>query len=183
MRRKRACIGFSGLLSLLAIASTAFACTAFLGSFTVTGNAGGSVTVNGTDTPNTFTMTQTVNNGIAKATKTGGSFSISTGTATNGSKLPKNTYGIRYYNSSSLLPGYMGTGTSRQWVTDCMSAPFGTKIGDTQVNSAGQVTGQTSFSFNNTLPLNTNPAGVRESAVCITDSSALYGNQAPITIV
>lgn len=211
---------------LVLLGSTAYACTAYLGTFTVKGDAPQSqeVTATGLDVSdhtyainenNTWSMDQTVSGTFAKASAINGSVRISTGVAPNGSKLwrtnPRGAlvvYDINYYNSDATVhqhgptpfgtfhvggPGYT---THDNWHADCMS-PFYNEINEAQgfVHTPGTVAiGQVTVDENGVaegsaaqrtfaLPASNPDSGTQESAVCISDKQAYWGNQAPVTIV
>ncbi len=107
----------------------------------------------------------------------------------------KRQYDIRFFNSSYGLLGKQGYSTHTQWSQDCMNGGIlgATRLGGVEVDSSGNlsrvVDGGTYDSttkkatFN--LPtgvLNTDSGG-KESAACISDTNAYYGNQAPLTII
>ena len=179
--RKVLLVPFGAVAVFLTLTAAAYACTAFNGSFTVVGGGtggSGSVTANGTDAQGVPGMTQTVSGATgALKGKTGSTVTVSTGTATNGTKLPANTYSINYYNSGPLGPGYEDHAT---WTTDCMTGGPGVALGTVTVGTAGTIT-STSTTF--TLPLSSADTGTEESAVCISDATGAYGNQAPIQII
>lgn len=197
-KKKLLCVPFAAVGVCLLAGATAWACTTFKGSFHVTGNRAdsGTVVVAG----KTGGMNQCVDNGVARADRGAngsaneGFITIAVGTSAVGtcasSTLPNNTYTIRYYNSVPLVPGYSGTGTARTWKTDCMSSLFGKPMNSanngsgtsTTTVSGGVITGPTQFWFNSATALNAS-SQPNESAVCITDSNANYGNQAPLTTV
>lgn len=176
-RKRLILIPFVALAAVLAFAATAFACTIWEGTFTVAGNSSTtSVTATGTGM-----MTQTVSAGIAKASATNGSITVSTGIG-GGGQLPANTtYEIRFYNS--VYPTAPGYTDHTHWKTDCMAGSSGTQLGsDVTVGSNGTITGQpvTRSLPTGTLTADQAPA---ESAVCISDSTGSYGNEAPLTIL
>lgn len=192
MRRKRLIlIPFAALAAATALAATAFACTVFRGTFTISGNDPTSGSVTATGSGGNLFMTQSVSAGIAKATRNGGSVTVSTG-ASGTNKLPASTgtqtYKIRFYNSTAGAPGY---NTHTTWKTDCMVGSSGTQIGTVKVDSTGKISsgsGMPSTGQPETFPLlpttgltpDVSPA---ESAVCISDDSASNGNEAPLTIL
>jgi hypothetical protein len=169
-----------GLLSALAasavLATTVFACTNFVGQFTVTGSGGGAVTATGNDTCRsyappqhcTFKMSQTLS-GSTTALHGTGSITIgwtSTPTGITGT-YDVNVVGGDAYNNNAT-----------PWQIDCMDGSSGiTKLGSTVLSSSGLSV--TNFS----LPSGSvaNAAG-QESAVCISDSAANFGNEAPIAL-
>jgi|GEM_PF-5062634 len=175
-KRKILFVPFGAVAMLLAMTALAFACTVWKGTFTVKGNASsGSVTASALRT----SMVQTVSAGSAKAKATGGTVTISTGAAGCCSKLPARSYTIRFLNG----PGYT---SHTQWANDCMvgsPAPAGgtlNNIGTVSVDANGQIVGQPKTL---SLPRSKVNAAGQESALCISSSDGLYGNQAPISIV
>jgi len=167
---------------ILAVAATAWACTTFNGTFSVTGNAtgGGTVTCTGLG-PN---MAQACDTGIAKATGSGGSITVSVGKTSIGgvvnNQLPPATYGIYYYNSPAGNPANSGFAGHTLYNTDCMYGNNGAvTVGSITVSAAG--TGGGTFP----LPASTADAlsPVLESSVCVSNASNFYGNEAPLTIV
>lgn len=177
MKHKRALLTTFAVAALtVSLAATAFACTVFRGTLTLKGNASsGSVTTTGLASG----MSQSVSSGIAKAKKTGGTVTLSTGKDKYGRALPARTgYRVRYYNSTATAPGYS---THYKWSTDCMVGGPGIQIGLADVGSDGKIVGQPkAYSLGNSANVDT---GGKESAVCISDSGAAFGNMAPVTIV
>lgn len=174
MKRKLFFLPAGAIAVTMLLASEAFACTLFRGTFTIQGNASsGRVTSTGTGTG----MTQTVNGTVAKATASGGSVKLWTDKDAYGRGLPANTYYVRYYNSSATRPGYTD---HYHWWTDCMYGSSGVTLGTVQVNARGKIDKQPA-----TFPLPTSRPDVapQESAVCISDNGGAFGNQAPLTMV
>lgn len=198
-KRKRFILAPASAVALvLAVAAAAYACTVWRGTMTLRGNdpSSGEVTVTGLRVG----MTQTVTSGIAKATKNSGWFLVSTGSAASNNKLPSkdasgNTkkYYIKFYNSTASSPGYS---THANWYTDCMAGGPGVLLGSVTLNDSGQIASVQYVGSTTTLPMvpgvpvkfdlasglkaDTAPA---ESAVCISDPGAAYGNQAPLTLL
>jgi len=175
-RKKPVLIAFAVAALTVSLAATAFACTVFRGTFTLKGNASAtSVTATGLASG----MSQMVSSGIAKAKKTGGTVTLSTGKDQYGRALPARTgYRVRYYNSTATAPGYS---THTTWKTDCMVGGPGIQIGLADVGSDGKIVGQPkTYSIGNSANLD---SGGKESAVCISDSGAAFGNMAPVAIV
>ncbi len=170
MKSKRAVLTSFGVLAVSAVfAASAFACTIFRGTFTVLGNGSPtSVTSTGLRT----SMAQRLTPGIAKATASAGTVTISTGKDSYGVALPAGGYQVNYYNGS----GYTN---HTNWTSDCMTGDSGRKIGSVSVGADGTLGGVHSFSLG-TSTKNTAPA---ESEVCISNSFGTYGNQAPLTII
>ena len=174
MKRKLICMTFGVTAASMLLASEAFACTLFRGTFTIQGNASsGRVVSTGTGTG----MTQTVNGGVAKATASGGSIKIWTDRDAYGRGLPANTYYVRYYNSTTTRPGYSD---HTHWSTDCMYGSSGVTLGTVQVNARGKLDKQPAAFA---LPSSRADVAPQESAVCISDNGGAFGNQAPLTIV
>lgn len=176
MRRKKVLITAFGTMGLTAIlAASAFACTVFRGTLTLQGNRSATtVKTTGLATG----MSQTVSNGVAKASKSGGSIKLWAGKDQYGRALPAKTYLVRYYNSTSSAPGYS---THYRWQTDCMTGGPGRQIGTATVNSTGAFNGGAlTFSLGNSARTD---SGGQESAVCVSDSGAAFGNMAPVAIV
>ena len=177
MRKKAISLTTLAVLALaVSLTATAYACTVFRGTFTLKGNAS---TTSVTATGLASGMSQSVSSGIAKAKKTGGTVTLSTGKDQYGRALPARTgYRVRYYNSTATAPGYS---THTTWKTDCMVGGPGIQIGLADVGSDGKIVGQPkTYSLGNSANLD---SGGKESAVCISDSGAAFGNMAPVTIV
>ena len=182
MKRKLLCVPAGVIAVTMLLASEAFACTLFRGTFTIQGNASsGKVVATGTGTG----MTQTVSGGMARATASGGSIKIWTDKDAYGRGLPRNTYYVRYYNGTTCPPTSTRTSCPgytdhTHWSTDCMYGGRGVTLGTVQVNGRGRIDKQpAAFS----LPTSTADVGPQESAVCISDNGGAFGNQAPLTIV
>jgi len=176
-RKKKAVLtGLAVGALAVSLAATAYACTVFRGTFTLKGNAS---TTSVTATGLASGMSQMVSSGIAKAKKTGGTVTLSTGKDQYGRALPARTgYRVRYYNSTATAPGYS---THTTWKTDCMVGGPGIQIGLADVGSDGKIVGQPkTYSLGNSANLD---SGGMESAVCISDSGAAFGNMAPVTII
>jgi hypothetical protein len=171
MKPKKAVLMTFGVLAIsAAFAATAFACTIFRGTFTVLGNGSStSVTATGLRTG----MIENVTPGIAKATATGGSIKVSTGRDKYGVGLPAGSYSINYYNGAAYSD-------HTHWQTDCMSGDAGVKLGSGSVGSTGALSGQP-LTFS--LPASVKNTAPQESGVCVSNSAATYGNQAPLTIM
>lgn len=220
-------VPFGVVAGLLVVASVAYACTAWIGQFKVTGNgthvptASDTVTVDGKGTRTSFVMDQCVDSSVAKSTHTSGSITIWTGESPQVSgcnndpdaadrRLPecgsggspatctgsnKRTYEVRYYNSQYGTlgngPGYDDHDT---YNVDCMSTLLNgsVQLGSMTVDSNGNIDSATGGTYNSTaktanfsLPSGsqTHDQSPAESAVCVSDAAAYYGNQAPLTIV
>jgi len=180
---------FGAVAIALVLTSAAYACTVFKGTMTISGNAGGSVTATGlrTGMVSSYTPAKTF------ATSTSGSVRVSTGTDGCCNRLPDKTstgalrnYQINFFNGE-------GFDTHNHWYNDCMTGDSGVTKANVRLNSAGQiaqklVSGTTYTAVSQPLSVSlgsglTKNVGTQESAVCISDESGLYGNQAPITIV
>jgi hypothetical protein len=171
MKRKRILlIPFAAMAVTAIFAAGAFACTIFRGTLSMQGNAS-SATVK--TTGNGTGMVQTVSSSIAKASKTGGSIKLWAGADAYGRKLPAKGYQVRYYNGK-------GYSDHTHWVTDCMAGGPGVTLGSATVTTQGKFSGQP-IGFN--LPASTANTSPQESAVCVSDSFADYGNMAPLTIL
>src|SRR5205085_9385667 len=116
----------------------------------------------------------------------------STGTDGCCNKLPNKdstgalrTYVVNFFNGE-------GYDTHGHWYTDCMAGDNGITEATVRLNGKGQIAQQLvggsyqavaqplQLSLGSGLTPN---VGTQESAVCISDTGASYGNQAPITIV
>lgn len=197
--------------SALLVSGPAGAGGAFLGSFEVSGDLGGTVTAIGTDyyeksDPSSITvgMSQDIV-GRTEATSgiTGGSdgpgwIELATGATPDGVKLPASSedhpfeagqigqYNIYFLNG----PGYA---TRDQWTLDC--APTGgtpTSIGAYWRFHEHIKLGEVNVGDDGKIP--NQPVGFHlptgslrdfagESAVCISDRRGWFGNQAPITMI
>lgn len=164
------------IAALLSVAATAWACTLFYGTMTVAGNLGGVVQTTGLRGG----MLQTVSPTVTRASANLGSFVLSTGAQGN-NKLPAMDYLVRFYNGA-------GYSTHTQWAVDCMAGGPGVTLGKVTVGTDGLITKQNGaasapavlFNLPGSLTPNVAPA---ESAVCISNANATFGNMAPLTIV
>lgn len=208
-RRKFLLVPFGGVALLLALVATAYACTVFRGTLSLKGNRAdsGTVTATGLRTG----MAQTVSSEIARSDKTG-TVQVWTG-ADGSNKLPHKksdgtlyTYYLKYYNKAFgvdvnrdgvIDPGYSD---HTHWMVDCMAGGPGEMMSKVNLNSSGAINSLTPGSSGATLSGNvvtlnltrnysgatlTSTADVAptESAICISDPGAAYGNEAPLTIV
>ena len=190
MRRSRNILlmPFGAVAAALVVTSAAYACTVFRGTLTVTGNLGGTVTSTGLRTG----MVESVSPSKTYGSSSGGWIRVSTGTegccnrlpATDSSGAPRN-YQINFFNG-------VGYDSHGHWFLDCMTGDNGVTLADVRLNAAGQIaqmyTGAGYASVAQPVQVNlgnglTPNVGTQESSVCISDSSGLYGNEAPITIV
>lgn len=183
-------VPFTIIAGLMILASTAYACTVWAGKFLVSGEYPGGATVTATGTPTgcsggkpTGGMTQNVDSNVARTKRSPavGTVTVETQPGTGCNKLPAGAYDINWYSGK----GYSNHTT---WSRDCMSPLMGTgvKVGAIQVNSAGNsvdpVTGANSSSkFTITSPFAN--IGGEEGAVCVSDATGTYGNQAPMTVM
>lgn len=171
---------------VLAMASTAFACTTYKGYMTVTGSDGSFVTSYGGNSGMTQSLDKGVGPNITRGTET---FTVKVG-AFNGHRLSEtlNPYRITFWNGSAAAydnPIVDFSTTKQHWKNDCMSSTQDEKlglvkpIGNHTVSSDGSET-----TSNHTLPSDARlTASGAQAAVCISNSTASQGNQAPIIIV
>lgn len=198
-------VPFGAVAFALSIAATAYACTAFNGTFTVT-MGGNSVTATGTDPQSVPAMTQTLSASRISSATTGANFTIATA-ATGGAgstQLAPGTYNVDYYRGATVADGPVEAYEDDQWVVDCMSStvsaaitpPAGSpgnggfhRLGSTTIGTTGAVTGATSFSTTGI----TSQLGVGQAAICISNASTItyngvtgtegfWGNEVPVTI-
>jgi hypothetical protein len=179
---------FGAVAMTLLLTSAAYACTVFRGTLTLTGSSGGSVTATGLRTGMVNSITSTK----ASAAANSGWVRVSTGTDGCCNRLPDKdssgavrNYQINFFNGE-------GFDTHTHWYNDCMTGDAGVTKANVRLNAQGQiaqlqvngvytnVVQPVQVSLGNGLTRNT---GTQESAVCISDSTSLYGNQAPITIL
>lgn len=193
MKKKFVLVPTAAIAVLLAFATVAWACTSWKGTFDVKGNRSDSGTVQSKGGNCLLGgMCQTVTSPVAKADSSNGSFTIATGAYSCGvlctSKLPAGTYDVNFYNSQGAAGGYA---SHSNWETDCMSpvpsppTGFTTWAAAVTVNSSGVASPKSpytslTYTLPNSLSADSSP---QESAVCISDSNANYGNQAPLTII
>jgi len=179
---------FGAVAIALVLTSAAYACTVFKGTMTISGNAGGSVTATGlrTGMVSNYTPAKTF------ASTSSGSVNVSTGIDGCCNRLPDKdaagaprNYQINFFNGE-------GFDTHTHWYNDCMTGDSGVTKANVRLNSSGQIAQKLVSGAYTAVsqPLKVNlgsglvkNVGTQESAVCISDSSGLYGNQAPITIV
>ncbi len=187
-QKKFLLLPFGAVAFALVLTSAAYACTVFKGTLTITGNRGGSVSATGLRSGmiNNITPAKTF------ASASSGSVKVSTGTDGCCNRLPDKdsngaprNYQINFFNGE-------GFDTHGHWYNDCMAGDSGVTKANVRLNSAGQIAekliGGTYTSVAQPLQVSlgsglTPNVGTQESAVCISDTSGLYGNQAPITIV
>jgi len=179
---------FGAVAAVLVLTSAAYACTVFRGTLTLTGNLGGSVTATGLRTG----MVSRISSTKASASANDGWVRVSVGTDGCCNRLPDKdstgalrNYQINFFNGE-------GFDTHGHWYSDCMTGDSGVTRANVRLNSSGQIAQQLigSSYVNVAQPIQvslgnglTRNVGTQESAVCISDDSALYGNQAPITII
>lgn len=178
---------------MVVVATTVFACTNFVGAFTVTGISG-SQTATGNDTCTDYTMTSTCTFNMAQTLSgteattshtTSGQFSISWTVSTGGGGNPDiasaiaGTYEVRFVDGDA----YDNQGS---WKIDCMAGSSGQTLtgtnGSTTLSGVtGTLSGSTSFKIPSGQVANSTSPD-QESAVCISDSAANFGNEAPIEL-
>lgn len=179
---------FGAVAIALVLTSAAYACTVFKGTLTIAGDRGGSVTATGLRTG----MVNSVTPAKTFASATNGLVRVSTGTDGCCNRLPDKdstgtlrTYQVNFFNGE-------GFDTHGHWYTDCMAGDAGVTKANVRLNASGQIAqlqvgtnwANVQQPINVTLGSGLTPnVGSQESAVCISDTSGLYGNQAPITIV
>lgn len=175
------------------VATTVFACTAFVGTFTLNGATGSQVST-GNDTCTNWTMTSTCTfnmsqtlSGTEAATShtTSGQFTIAWSIpAANGEAAALvGTYEVNFVGGDA----YDNRGS---WKLDCMHGSSGSgqvHLGNTTVAQDtvspfnGKITGTTTWNVPSSQVANSTSPD-QESAVCISDGSANFGNQAPIEL-
>ncbi|MGI8685511.1 MAG: hypothetical protein ACR2MO_10565 [Acidimicrobiales bacterium] len=169
---------FAAIAGFMVVASVAYACTTFKGTFTVTPggtNSSGSVTATGNCSGMGYSSGGAPSGGVgaatAKASTGTGTVSIAT-SAGGGCQLTAGTYDINYLNGPAFR-----NHTNR--VLDCMSGLGGTSVnlGQVSVNSSGVASG----TFN--LPLSVGDVSPLESAVCISDTVAIEAHMVPVFII
>jgi hypothetical protein len=186
--RKILLMPFGAVAAALVLTSAAYACTVFRGTFTVTGDRGGTVTSTGLRTG----MVESVTASKAFASASGGWVRVSTGTDGCCNRLPDKdstgalrNYQVNFFNGE-------GYDTHGHWFTDCMAGDAGVTLAQVRLNTQGQIAQMLVSGAYRAVaqPVQlglgsglTRNVGAQESAVCISDSSGLYGNQAPVTIV
>lgn len=179
---------FGAVALVLALASTAYACTVFRGTLTLTGDKGGSVTATGLRTG----MVNRVTASKAMVSASGGWVNVSTGTDGCCNRLPQKTpagvirtYYLIFFNGE-------GFDTHGHWFNDCMAGDNGDNKATVHLNANGQIAqmlvGSSYVDVAQPLKIDlgsglTPDVGTQESAFCISDSSGLFGNQAPVTVV
>ncbi len=184
--RRNLLLGLVPAAVVLAVASAAFACTTYKGYMTVTGSDGAFVTSYGGNSG----MTQSFDKGVGPTITRGSeAFTIKVG-AHNGHTLTatRNPYKITFWNGSAAAydnPIVDFATTKQHWKNDCMNSSTDVKrglqilLGDHNVSSDGSETTST-WKLPSTATLTASGA---QSAVCISDSQAFQGNQAPIIVV
>lgn len=184
--RRRLLFGVVPAAVVLAVASAAFACTTYKGYMTVTGSDGAFVTSYGGNSGMTQSFDKGVGPNITRGSET---FTVKVG-AYNGHTLTsaRNPYKITVWNGSARAydnPIADFSTTKRHWVNDCMYSQNEQRsgrqllLGDHNVSSDGSET-TSSWTLPSTATLT---ASGGQTAVCISDTNAYQGNQAPIIIV
>jgi hypothetical protein len=208
MRRKKLLLVPVGAIAgVLVVAASAFACTNYVGRMAVFGNntGTGTVTVTGLQSYNEASqaMTQTVSSGIAKSDHTSSTWAqIWYGPeVAHGWKLATGTYDVNFYNGGNAT-NYSYTNHTT-WHSpdpggDCMTWIVGgvvSKLGTVHIDASGNIdsgAGTNYVSYDSTTKYvkfslkgtsTTTSVSPKESGLCVSDSTSVNGNQAPITIV
>jgi hypothetical protein len=212
MNRKIMLIPFGVIALVLLNAAVAYACTAWVGTFQVWGNKdsySSSVVSWGTSPAGAFNMTQVIQGtayasclnsaqkaGYSCATNAQGKIKVKTGyNSYENNKLPGDSatsgynYDINFYDDKTY-------DSSRNWLIDCMSPASGSivfkRLGQVHVNTSGVIdrtsVGTVTSSgvagpFNLPTTAWSKAANGGESAVCVSDAGAYYGNQIPLTVL
>lgn len=157
--RKRVMLGFGVVVSVMALAAAAYACTAYKGTFTVTPTGGtgsgvSSAVGNGTG------MNYCSTSWGATFASTGQAFnaSVSAGGCATAGQLKNGTYTVNYFPGDSS--------------NDCMN-PGGIPLGTMSVNSAGSGSG--SYNLAHAVP--------GSGQICVSDLTAGQGNQLQVNVV
>lgn len=192
MKRKLIGAGAFAVASALAFMSTAYACTIWLGQLKVTGNASGGGTVVATGSKKDMSW-KSVSSGIAKMSGSSPSLTLSVNSdpADTSNKLPRTKSDGTVINYYLIFDDYTGPTdgmhpTHTTWRYDCMYGDqFGQYFGPVNVTTSGSGGNWTikPKSTLNRTPKDLNGVYYNEASVCISDTTALYGNQAPVTIV
>jgi len=185
-RRKLLAIPMAATAGALIVASAAFACTSFKGQLKITGDGAGSGTVIATGTGSGMNY-KSISAAYAKVASGGNlTYQVNADPAKATNKLPTGrAYQLRWDPYTSATDGDFPTHTA--WKYDCMVGTNGSTLGATVtvdstgaggpwVRNIGSTTAHTPINGGTGLPYN-------EAGACISDSSALYGNQAPVTIL
>lgn len=182
--RKRATFVATVLMVVLGVASTAWACTVFLGSMTVQGNASSStITFYGSGTG----MTHSCLSGTGASATSPGSVKVTVRGINNSCgnhKLPSNyTYGVSFI-SDGFNGNTFDTTKNCMWnggTTGRIALKNSSGSSTISVDSTGFGTG--TYNLPSGLPKNSYP---NEAAVCVSDkntSPSTYGNAAPLAII
>jgi len=131
-------------------------------------------------------MSQSFNTGTGPSIARGASFTVEAGALT-GNQLPDGAYRITYWKGSSGYaydrPIANYATVAQHWKNDCMSSSLDELLGNVVFLRNATVTSGATGVLSTTLP-STAPvsAAGKQSAVCISNSGAAYGNQVPIVI-
>lgn len=177
--------------SALGFMSTAYACTVFRGTMTVTDPAGNSTFATGSNQSMSWCIKPQDN---AAASAGGGAkgadgssinVKIQPAPSTCGGHSPSSgsNYDINFYNGSAFTYTISSTTGKRvysTWQVDCMSPRLS---GVVNLGFGGVYSNGTTKSWNVNLPAVTNRnASGEASAVCFSDTNGNNGNQVPIII-
>lgn len=187
MKRQFLLLPLAAAAVVLVVVSTAYACTSFKGQFNVTGNAAGSGTVVATGNGTSMGY-KSISSAYAKVTGSSGSLTFSTNAdpADANNKLPSGrTYYLRWDPFTGTSDGDFPTHTA--WKYDCMEGRYGSRLGTGGVTVSSTGSGgpwvRSIPTTSNRTPTGTDGKPYNEAAACISDGTALYGNQAPVTVV
>lgn len=187
--RKTLLFSFLTGLTVLALASTAFACTVYRGKFTIQGRdnngvlqpAVSAVGANGYTTGTNGSSGMSFCSTVPPQAQISWSYKFTAKTA-NASECQKNGYNKL---STTYNPYYLLFGSGPAYYGDCMAGQAGLLVvknddgtnATIRVNSDGSSTGSQSSWY---LPYDA-PRG--EGDICISDAAAYEGNQIPINVL
>ena len=195
-QRTTVCFGAGVIAIVLGLGSAAYACTSYKGWLQVCDSSDGAegvycITSNGSGSG----MNQSFSSGTGPTLTRGTeSFTVEVGPITTTNKLPQrdsstgNSYHVTFWNKTSKAYDrpILNYGTSgSHWLQDCMYSSLDITLGNIKslgtldVDANGDSIAK-SFTLPSTAPLS--PSG-GQGAVCVSDPSAVNGNQAPIIIV
>lgn len=189
MKNKLLLAPFAAATGILGVTASVLACTAFIGSLAVTGNAtcpngSNTVTAIGLDDLTHLNMTnQVAGQACARSTAltNGGSISLVVAPA-NGKQLPAGTYGVTFFPGPTypVHGDWQASPANQDCMTRGLPSPADGSLGTFTIDSTGS--GNTSA----TLPLapkTADPNGpTGESALCI-HGAGTYGNEVPLTVL
>lgn len=193
MKKRYLALSAGAVAAIMMLTSTAFACTVFLGQFEVAGNSSNPASSWVKAVGNKTSMAWksiSADYAITKGTSPALGFKIGPDPADASNKLPNDrTYYLRFDNYTGTSDGAFTDHYT--WKYDCMAGGYGKTLGSgVTVNSSGYGnygTGNTYWYRTDTATANRTPwngtAYYNEAAACISDSSATYGNMAPVTIL